>query len=143
MTETPLKLVALEPDDVPILSVHLQDAVLKRGDVAFLARERRFVMVCNRFDWEAAVINGARQRRRTGVRIDQVRSVKARAMPPEPGATLALLAVIFTPGEAPGGVIDLAFSGGAALRIEVDCVEMAMDDLGPMWATDVTPTHET
>lgn len=50
-----LKLIALDGDDLAVLSMHLQDAVLSVGDMAFQPQERRFVMLANRFDWESAV----------------------------------------------------------------------------------------
>ncbi len=45
--------------------------------------------------------------------------------------TLNLLAVAFTENDAPGGVVILTFSGGAALRLEVECLEAELADLGP------------
>ncbi|MCK0198640.1 DUF2948 family protein [Ancylobacter sp. 6x-1] len=50
-----LKLIALDGEDLAILSAHLQDAVVRVGDMVFLQREHRFALLANRFDWEAAV----------------------------------------------------------------------------------------
>jgi hypothetical protein len=49
---------------------------------------------------------------------------------------LELLAIHFEPegGESPGGTMEFVFAGGGAIRLSVECVEAAMDDLGPMWA---------
>jgi hypothetical protein len=47
----PLKLIALDPEDLSIVSAHLQDAVLLVGDMVYQPRERRFVAIANRFDW--------------------------------------------------------------------------------------------
>ena len=33
------------------------------------------------------------------------------------------------------------FSGGAALRLEVECLEVELADLGPAWATECCPAH--
>jgi Protein of unknown function (DUF2948) len=140
MTATPLKLIAFDADDLAVLSAHLQDAVLKASDIAFMARTKQFAFVCNRFDWEAAD-GGERQRRRTGVRIERVTKVSARAVPKGSDAVLELLALRFEPGDEPGGTIELVFAGDAGLRLAVECVEAAMDDLGPMWSTDTKPDH--
>ncbi len=51
----PLKLVALDEDDLKILSAHLQDAVLRMSDMAWVPSEHRFAAILNRFDWLAAV----------------------------------------------------------------------------------------
>ena len=53
-----LKLIAFDVDDLAVLSAHLQDAVLKVGDIAYLPRERRFAAIGNRFDWADALKGG-------------------------------------------------------------------------------------
>jgi hypothetical protein len=141
MTATPLKLFAFDADDLGIVSVHLQDAVMKASDLAFLPKERRFALVCNRFDWSAAA-DGSSQRRRTGVRFERVQAVKAKDVAQGTDTVLDLLAVRFEPGKDPGGTIELVFAGGAGIRLTVECIEVAMDDLGPMWATEARPEHE-
>jgi hypothetical protein len=41
----------------------------------------------------------------------------------------------------PSGVITLTFSGGATLRLEVECLEAELADLGPAWTTTCCPMH--
>jgi len=38
-------------------------------------------------------------------------------------------------------VITLTFSGGKALRLEVECLEAELSDLGPSWPATARPTH--
>jgi hypothetical protein len=38
-------------------------------------------------------------------------------------------------------VVTLMFSGGAALRLEVECLEVELADLGPVWPTAHCPAH--
>jgi len=137
---TPLKLAVLDIEDLEVLSAHLQDAILKAGDIAFLPKERRLAFVCNRFDWEGA-LGGERRRRSTGAHFERVLKVQSRDIPKDGEAVLNLLAITFTLGDAPGGTIELAFSGGAGLRLHVECIEAAMNDLGPMWSCEAEPTH--
>ena len=54
---------------------------------------------------------------------------------------LNLLAVSFEETDQPAGVITLMFSGGAALRLEVECLEAELADLGPVWVTECCPAH--
>ena len=54
---------------------------------------------------------------------------------------LNLLAVAFEATDPPAGVITLIFSGGAALRLEVECLEAELADLGPAWVTECCPAH--
>lgn len=140
MSETPLKLIAFDAEDLAVVSMHLQDAILRPCDVAFMAKEKRVALVCDRFDWCAAD-GGACRRRRTGVRFERVRAVRAKDLAKGGEAPLELLAVRFTPGEEPAGTIELVFAGGAGLRLEVECIEAAMDDLGPVWPAEAVPEH--
>ena len=39
------------------------------------------------------------------------------------------------------GVITLIFSGDAALRLDVECLEAELADLGPVWTTGICPNH--
>ena len=50
----PLRLKAEDQDDLTVISAALQDAVGQLGDFSFDARSRRFLMVVNRYRWEAA-----------------------------------------------------------------------------------------
>ena len=50
-----LKLIALDREDLEIVSAHLQDSVVKIGEVIWRPAEHRVVIALNRFDWEAAV----------------------------------------------------------------------------------------
>jgi hypothetical protein len=54
---------------------------------------------------------------------------------------LNLLAVEFEETDPPAGVVTLTFSGGPQLRLEVECLEAELADLGPSWATVVRPAH--
>ena len=56
---------------------------------------------------------------------------------------LNLLAVAFSETDAPAGVVTLIFSGGAALRLEVECLEAELADLGPAWGTEICPDHRS
>ena len=139
----PLKLVALDRDDVEIISTHLQDSVLKVADIRWRPGENRLVVALNRFDWEGALEKDPDYRRRRAVlRFDRVRNLKCRNVDPKDGdAVLNLLAVEFAETDPPAGVVTLVFSGGSALRLEVECLEVELADLGPVWAAAACPSH--
>jgi hypothetical protein len=138
-----LKLVAFDREDLAIVSTHLQDAIVKVADVHWRANEKRVVVALGRFDWEAATRDQPEFRRRlSALRFDRVLNCQCRKVAPQNrDAILNLLAVEFTETDAPAGVITLLFSGGAALRFEVECLEAELADLGPCWATDKCPEH--
>lgn len=141
-----LKLVALDKDDIEVVSAHLQDAVVKSGEVSWRPSERRLIIPLNRFDWETA--NGGApgfRRSRAVLRFERVSSCKCRNCTNCSDAgkeqVLNLLAISFEETDQPAGVVTLMFSGGAALRLEVECLEAELADLGPAWATECCPEH--
>ncbi len=141
---TPLKLIALDEEDLAILSSHLQDAVVRVEDIAYLPGQKRFAAVLNRFDWERATVEGgeAYQRRRAALRFDRVLGAKLKNIKlTARERILSLLAVSFEPGEAPSGKVTLFFSGDASILLEVECIEGELKDLGPVWRTRSKPQH--
>ena len=140
----PLKLIALDPDDIAVVSTHLQDAVVKVSDIIWLPGEKRLVLGLNRFDWEACGCEDpCYKRRRTALRFERVNAFRCRNVnPAAKDAVLNLLAVEFDQTDAPSGTVTLIFSGGAALRLEVECLECELADLGPSWTAKARPAHE-
>ena len=138
-----LKFVVLDEEDLEVVSAHLQDAVVKVSDVLWRPHEKRLVVALNRFDWESAQAdNPEYRRRRSALRFERVLSCKGRDMTPvNTDGVLNLLAVEFAETDEPSGVVTLTFSGGAALRLDVECLEAELADLGPTWATAVCPAH--
>ena len=139
----PLKLIALDKDDIEIVSAHLQDAVVKVGDIVWLPAEKRLVLGLNRFDWEACgEVSPCYQRRRTALRFERVLALRCRNVSPAAkDAVLNLLAVEYAENDAPSGTVTLIFSGDAALRLEVECLECELADLGPTWTAAARPAH--
>ena len=139
----PLKLIALVQDDIAIVSTHLQDAVVKVSDIVWLPKDKRLVLGVNRFDWEACgEITPCFQRRRTALRFDRVLALRCRNVDPKAkDAVLNLLAVEYNETDTPAGTVTLIFSGGAALRLEVECLECELADLGPTWTAGARPAH--
>ncbi|WP_127595870.1 DUF2948 family protein [Nitratireductor alexandrii] len=139
-----LKLVALDTDDLRIISAHVQDAVIKIGDIDYLPRERRVVLPMNRFVWEAPkkLLVPHNERRNAILHFDRVLSVKSAGIAREkPDDVLSLLALRFIEGDAPGGVVELVFAGGGVLRLEVECIEAQLADLGGAWEARARPSH--
>ena len=137
-----LKFVVLDEEDLEVVSTHLQDAVLKVSDVHWRPQEKRVVVAVNRFDWESAQgENPEYRRRRAALRFERVLSCKCRNVNPDKEGALNLLAVEFAESDAPCGAVTLTFSGGAVLRLEVECLEAELADLGPSWTAATCPVH--
>jgi hypothetical protein len=139
----PVKFVALDRDDLEVVSTHLQDAHIKVADVIWRPKEHRLVIGLSRFDWLAAEGERPELRRcRSALRFDRVTGCKCRNLDPAgKDAVLNLLAVEFSENDAPAGTVTLTFSGGGMLRLDVECLEVELADLGPTWAADCRPIH--
>ena len=148
----PLKLRAVDADDLAVLAACLQDALVPVHDMQFLADERRFVLVANRFRWEtlggsvrgegAAVDRGAGayERVHCGISFENVTRVQTQGFSPaaaeDHGRLLEVLTLL-----ADGDAVTLLFAGGAALRLAVDGIEVLVQDLGEPWPTLWRPRH--
>lgn len=142
----PLKLIALDEEDLAIISAHAQDAVAKVGELAFRPAEKRFVMPVNRFVWEieAGRFRKPRNERRNSVlHFERVLTAKATGIDPvSKKDVLSLLAIRFEPGEVPSGTIELVFAADAAIRLEVEVIEARLADLGGAWQAASRPDHK-
>ncbi len=138
-----LRLTALDAEDLNIVSAHMQDAVLKAGDLSYLRKARKFALVANRFVWEHGAKAEHFERRRAGLHFDRVNKVTAQNLRRDDReSVLSLLSIGFEEGKAPSGAIVLNFSGGGTIRLEVECIEAQLSDLGPAWAAARLPRHE-
>ena len=137
---TRLKLSALDPDDLEIISAHMQDAVIVLGDIRYLKPERKFALIANRFLWQKE--KRPYERRRAGLSFNRVLAAKSQRISQGANdAVLSLLAISFIPDAAPSGTIVLTFSGGGQINLEVECIEARLEDLGPAWETPNLPSH--
>ncbi|MBN8958986.1 MAG: DUF2948 family protein [Rhizobiales bacterium] len=144
----PLKLIALDKEDIEVVSAHLQDSIVKVADIHWHPAEHRLVVVLGRFDWETAKTGSSATgaphyiRHLAALRFDRVEACQCRnVMQDAKEAVLNLLAVEFKETEAPAGTVTLVFSGGGALRLQVECLEAELADLGPTWAATCCPEH--
>jgi Protein of unknown function (DUF2948) len=140
----PVKFIALDKDDLDVVSTHLQDALVKVADILWRPQEKRLVVALDRFDWPSAECCAKPELRRcrSALRFERVNCCKCRhVIPAGKDAVLNLLAVEFAETDSPGGVVTLTFSGGGVLRLEVECLEAELADLGPSWPADARPVH--
>ena len=127
-----LKLIALDADDLAVISAHVQDARVQTADIVWRQDEKRLVVGMSRLDWEQTLAGETSPRRLiAALRFDRVLSCKSRNIDLKaPETALELLGIEFHPGEAPGGSAILLFAQGGALRIDVECLECELTDLG-------------
>lgn len=141
-----LRLVALDEDDLKILSAHTQDSVMLAGDIDYSPSRKRLIVPMNRFAWERRKGFFSRlrnERHRAVLHVDRVLSMKATGISREkPKEVLSLLAIRFEPGSSPAGTMELVFAGTAAIRLDVECIEIRLTDLGSAWEASSRPIHD-
>jgi hypothetical protein len=144
-TVHPLKLGALDAEDLAVLSAHVQDAVVKVADIRWSPTAGHFIMPMNRFAWERTTSRIRResdQRRRAVLQFDRVRSVKASGIAPQDReAVISVLALLFDPVDPPGGALTVVCSGNASFRLDVEVIEARLTDLGSAWSAGMRPKH--
>jgi hypothetical protein len=132
---TDLKLIALDSEDLEIVSAHVQDAVVRTAD-------RRFALLMNRYDWTSDVKRSKGLRKRAAIHFEAVKHAAFAGFDPAaPEGVLNLLAIQFQPTDAPSGIVELSFAGGGTVRLTVDYLEARLADLGAAWAATAKPTH--
>ncbi len=141
-----LRLRAEDVDDLAVISACLQDALVAVRDLAFVPENRTFLMVANRFRWERA-LRSARgeagyQRTMCGITFGAVAGVSYLGFRrSEDDRILSLLAI--RPGrDGEADSIQLEFSGGATIRLEVTRILCQAKDLGEPWPTQWQPRHD-
>lgn len=138
-----LRLLAEDEEDLNIVSAHLQDAVLRVGDLAYIPRQRRFVAVVNRFCWEGCPDGQTGTRVRAGLHFDSVLKVRAsRVRRDDPDAVVELLAIRFTPQGEAGGAVDLMLAGGGRIRLDVECIDAQLRDMTEPRPAVARPAHD-
>jgi hypothetical protein len=137
---TDLKLIALDTEDLDVISATTQDAIVRVGDMGYAKADKRFALLMNRYAWEEGGRRGVRKR--AAMHFDRVTDVKVAGIDTNAReGVLELLTVRFTGTQAPAGIIDLAFAGGGTVRLKVEVLEARLQDLGAAWAARLKPEH--
>lgn len=141
---TDLKLVALDSEDLAVISAHMQDSVFKVADIDWSSRDKQFAIGANRFVWEeAARKRKGFERRRAALVFKRVLSVRSIGIDrSRRDDVLSLLALRFEQkGEGPEGTLELSLSGTASIVLDVECIEVQLADIGGAWAAGSKPRH--
>lgn len=147
--EAPLNLGALDGDDLQVISSLVQDAVFPVTEMRWIAAERKFALLLNRFRWEDKPV--AEQRGRPVERVqsvlvvDNVMRVASQGVDrSEKDMILSVLSMAFEAGEDAAGDVILTLAGDGAIRLSVEALEVTLKDVTrPYLApSGKAPTHE-
>ena len=146
--EAPVNIGAEDAEDLSVISMLVQDAVLPATEITWRPSERRFALLVNRFRWEDEP--AARRRGRQVERVqsllvvDNVMGVASQGVrKDDPDVILSVLSVAFEAGEDPSGYVVLTMAGDGAIRLSVEALDVTLKDVTRPYAapSSRTPSH--
>ena len=132
--EAPLRLKALDTDDLAVIAALVQDAVFPAAEMRWDRKARRFGLLLNRFRWEDAP-NAAHRKRgfervQAVLAFEDVMGVKSQGVDKsDPDMVFSLLSIAFEPGQDGAGRIELTLAGDGVIALEVEALEVILRDV--------------
>ncbi|NEX45844.1 DUF2948 family protein [Pseudotabrizicola algicola] len=132
--DAPLRLIAQEPQDVPVMAALLQDAVFPITEMRFDGKARRFAVLLNRFRWEDRTAAEAAKRPYERVRsllvIEDILRLRSTGIDrSQTEIILSLLTMDFAPGPEGTGTLTLTLAGDGAVAMDVEAVSLRLEDV--------------
>lgn len=132
--EAPLHLIAVDADDLRVISSLVQDAVLPVTEMQHDPKRRRFALMLNRFRWEdraeAERVGRSYERVRSVLVVEDVSKVQTVGIDrADKDMVLSLLSLDFTPGEDGTGRLTFTLAGDGAVALEVEALEVRLEDV--------------
>ena len=132
--ERPLRLKALDADDLSVIAALVQDAVFPVTEVSWDRHRRRFSILLNRFRWEDKAFAERRNRKFERVQsvlaFEDVQSVRSQGVDrTDKDMVFSLLTLGFQPGEDGTGRIEMTLAGDGAIALDVEALEATLLDV--------------
>tara|TARA_B100000745_G_scaffold136621_1_gene89302 strand:- start:286 stop:732 length:447 start_codon:yes stop_codon:yes gene_type:complete len=143
-TDFNLKLLALNDDDLKVLSAHLQDSVVLVKDMIFLKKSRTFLMMVNRFMWEDIELGIFRENKRIrcAVKFENVLEVKSRNISQKKKDKILELLSIDSEVKNNKKELLITFAGNNEIILIVEEINILLDDVGLPWKVKHVPKHQ-
>ncbi len=132
--DAPLRLQALDAEDLEVISALVQDAVFPITEMRLQRRKRRFAVLMNRFRWEdrpaAERLGRAFERVQSLLVIEDVLAAATQGLDlSDRDMVLSLLSLSFEPGADGAGRLVLTLAGDGAVALEVECIAVTLADV--------------
>lgn len=128
--ERPLRLLAMDIEDLEVLSSLIQDAVFSATEMTWTAKARRFAVLINRFRWEDAPAGRPPERVKSVLAVEDVQSVRSQGVDRrDADMVLSLLALTWRAGDDGTGVITLLLAGDGEIELAVEACEVSLRDV--------------
>ena len=148
--EAPLRLKALDAEDLAVIAALVQDAVFPAAEMKWDHKARRFAILLNRFRWEDAPNAQARKRSYERVQavlaVEDVMKVQSQGVDKsDPDMVFSLLDLAFAPGEDGAGCLELTLAGDGVIALEVEALEVILQDVTRPYVapSNKAPSHPT
>ena len=140
-----LKLNATTPEDLKVISAHLQDAITQPGNIVHLKKNRIFLIQFNRFMWEDVEKGVFRKNKRVQsiLRFENVLEVYSKNLnQKKKDRFLDFLAIETLLLSDKSYEIKLNFAGNILIKLNAEVIECFLEDLGEPWTTKNKPKND-
>ncbi len=139
-----LKLRAIEPEDITILSAAVEGAITSPGEISYSQTSRTFTLTSSRFMWEKhKSAKPVAQRIRSGLFFADILSVKTSGIAQTPRtAVMELLSISCETGKDGTAEIKLNFANDPTLLLNAECINVTLTDVGDSWTVERVPSPE-
>ncbi|MCF6272809.1 MAG: DUF2948 family protein [Rhodobacteraceae bacterium] len=132
--EKPVRLRAECPEDLAVISALVQDAIGQNAETSWQPKKHRFSLLINRFRWEDKDMAKAQgrpfERVQSTLVFESALKVGGEGLnPADKEQIFALLGLEFIPSEEGAGTLSLILQGDGAIRLEVECIDVALTDV--------------
>tara|TARA_Y100000739_G_C20561206_1_gene443124 strand:+ start:171 stop:641 length:471 start_codon:yes stop_codon:yes gene_type:complete len=128
--DSPLKLMAVDSEDLKIIATLVQDAVIPLSEISWRPKQNRFALLINRARWEDRVELSSIERVQSVLVFDDI--VKVSTMGIDQNNlenVLSLLTISWEKSLETTGVFQLVFSGEGIISLRADCINVLLRDV--------------
>ena len=144
-----LRLRSETNEDLLVVSTLCQDAVVRNSDIVWLPKRRRFSLLLNRYKWECSTSKISKiqdyYRINSVLSFENVLRVQSKLINQKEGNQIqALLNLQYQNDSSENHVIQLIFSGGGTISLEVECIDSMLSDISEAFqsVSRLMPSHD-
>ena len=141
-----LKLIGKNIEDLKTISAYCQDSIVKIRDLAYLKKNKVFIIMLSRFMWEDIEKGMLRNYKRikSVLKFSFIENVLVKNISQQQkDRNLELLAVKAYSNQENMYEINLIFSGNGILLLKSEEIDVMLDDQEYFWEVKYFPKHRT
>ena len=142
MSANQVNIKAQDKKDIEVISTLLQDATFRVKDLAYDKKTHQFAGLANRFRWENKSSKKP-ERIRSMIRFEHVLKTAYKNIPFQtPNHVLNFLSLESSEEENGYLTLLINFSGFAAIKLNIECLDGYLEDLTKSWKAKHKPYHD-